>query len=66
MKPAKKSHPHGLPHLDDATSHEELVAGSAAWASHVGPGKQYEFVSASETALDDNHDALTIIRKKNH
>lgn len=67
----KKTHPHSLPHLSDATpagaskpDHDALMAGSAAWADKVGPGKDYEFTHASETALDDHTDMLTLVRKK--
>lgn len=63
MKNPKKTHPHSLPHLSDASSHEDLLAGSAAWAPHIADGG-YKFVVTHEEAIDETTDLLVIVRKK--
>lgn len=62
-KHPKKQHPHGLPHLSDATSTGELLQGSAAWADQLASGN-YEFVVAEEHAIDDDTDLLVVVRKR--
>lgn len=63
MKPAKKIHPEGLPHLSDATSSEEILAGSAAWAAAMSD-KKYKFIVAEEHAIDETTDVMLVVRKK--
>lgn len=60
----KKTHPHGLPHLADAKNHDDFVSGSAAWAPHVGPGKEYEFTGQGEISVNDTTDILYVVREK--
>ncbi len=59
----KKVHPHGLPHLTDATTDAELLAGAAAWTNAVQNG-DYTFTHKDEFAVDDDNDILILHRQR--
>lgn len=65
-----KTHPHGLPHLNEAklpdgtVDHDKVLAGADAWSKAIATG-QYSLTNVHEFALDEQNDVLIIHRQKN-
>lgn len=66
-KHPKKNHTHG-PHLSDATSNEQILAGSQEWAKHIvtsdNPNGEFTFTLSAEHAIDEDTDLLLVVRKR--